>query len=334
MARRRGVLAALLVLTLAQSVRAQIDLLTYREAEKVIEALPDISADRREGYCPMLSNRGYGGYGGDSPHQLSFTVRNGCGPTAGQLVENYVIDRRTGTVTLWGDNPEVVGDAESRARAERLIRQARSRALSANEAKCLALEAAKSLPGWTSPGHLTIDAESNSEQNRLSFGVAFRSSIRPIDFGLDLDVDLGSGRVRDDQTGQDLWSAGVGRLTSEIFALREPDVLTNEEALTLVLALKIPAFEMEINRGCRLRAPVLPFRSDEAEVGLACDDRSDENANPVIVNVETGRTIDEATGQVLGSEDSHRVAEGLFEAKRRARFEIRNKIEAACGLKQ
>src|SRR5258708_34834662 len=126
---------------------AQLDLMTFREAESIVERVPDVVAARKEGRSTLLS----GAYDGEAD-EVSFWVRGGCGPTRGQLIENYKVNRWTGTVTLWGDNPLPVADEEGKLFAERLMLQVHSRILSADEAKCLALEAAKALPGWRSNG--------------------------------------------------------------------------------------------------------------------------------------------------------------------------------------
>src|SRR5437870_4678027 len=87
----------------AEDLSAQLDLLTFREAESLVERVPTVIAAREQGACPLLS-----GYYESEPEEVSFQVRSGCGDTGGQLIENYTVNRRTGAVRLWGDNPTAV----------------------------------------------------------------------------------------------------------------------------------------------------------------------------------------------------------------------------------
>ncbi len=120
----------------------QLDILTVREAQKIVASIPDVAAARQAGKCPQLSSA----YSGAD--RLDFQVRLNCGSSAGQLLNNYSVNRRTGAVRLWGDDPLPVADRAGEGLAANLIDQARARVLSNQEAACVALTAAKSLPDW------------------------------------------------------------------------------------------------------------------------------------------------------------------------------------------
>ena len=79
-------------------IKAQIDILTVREAESVVERVPDVVAATNKGECPLLSAT----YAGDE--QVDFQVRRSCGSNIGTLINNYTVNRRTGLVKLWGDD--------------------------------------------------------------------------------------------------------------------------------------------------------------------------------------------------------------------------------------
>ena len=104
----------------AGSARAQLDLLTLREAESLVELIPDVVSAQKKGECPDLSPM----Y--EERAQQSFQVRRECGPEAGTLIFHYTVNRRDGNVTLWGDNPVAVADDRGKAPASQLVQDAQS----------------------------------------------------------------------------------------------------------------------------------------------------------------------------------------------------------------
>src|SRR2546423_5409860 len=102
------------------ALHAQLDLLTLSEAERIVEKIPAVVDAQRKGECPDLS----ASYQGE---HLWFGVRSSCGPSAGMLIDRYDLNRRTGEVTLWGDDPRPVADVVGKELASRLVRQAQRR---------------------------------------------------------------------------------------------------------------------------------------------------------------------------------------------------------------
>jgi hypothetical protein len=277
---------------------------------------------RSNGECPSLSAN----Y--QEANQLWFQVRGGCGPTAGMLINNYTVDRRTGDVTLWGDNPLPVADQTGQAFARQLVLQARKRILTTREARCLALEAARSLPNWSgSDAAISVELLGKAEYDRVEFSVQHRSSVRPSDSGRGLSVNLRTARVRDDETGRQMMSAGLGALTSKILERRAPIWLSDEDAISI--AFQIPSVAAGVRGGCRLWAGGA-FRSEETQVGLSCGGRQAEGATVVAVNLRTGKTIDANTGKSLESVEATRLARQILDKLEQRRSELRKELDSVC----
>ena len=132
---------------LAVTATAQLNLLTPREAIQVFAMIPEIAKAKKEGFCPRFEAR----YG-DEASNLGVQVRYGCGPYAGALIGNYGVDLWTGAVHQ-GESKKRISNPEGQALAKTLLQAAASRILSENEARCLALAAARSLPDWDPEGN-------------------------------------------------------------------------------------------------------------------------------------------------------------------------------------
>lgn len=303
-------------------IKAQIDILTVREAESVVERVPDVVAATNKGECPLLSAT----YAGDE--QVDFQVRRSCGSNIGTLINNYTVNRRTGLVKLWGDDPQAVADESGRSLAKQLLVQARRRVLSGGEAACLALEAAKSIPGWReAKATIAIEPLGNSKSGRLEFNATFRELARPATAARSISVDLTTGRTRDNETGQDLDSAGTGGLKSKILKLRNPPWLTDVDALSV--ALEIPELASRAKDPCRLWAGGA-VSSTTTQVRLACDGRVSNDAPIVTVNLQTGQIVDGRTGKLLESPEARRVAQQLLADRERERMLVQKDLGEAC----
>lgn len=131
---------------------AQFDLLTPREASRIVEQIPAVLESAKTLACLPAADVSLP----DPQQPVTVDVEIGCD----NFRDRYIVDRRTGAVTTWGDNPKDVGGRASEALAEQLVRQARSRVLTLRESRCVALEAAESLPGWAGTvGSTTIESE-------------------------------------------------------------------------------------------------------------------------------------------------------------------------------
>lgn len=80
----------------AERLPAQLDLLTLREALSLVERVPEVSEAQKKRECPSAS----GGSTLAGPDDAGIQVRRECGPNGGQLINNYLVNRRTGAVTV------------------------------------------------------------------------------------------------------------------------------------------------------------------------------------------------------------------------------------------
>ena len=316
-------LVLLIYCTLAGGyLRAELNLLTLREAESLLEKVHEVAVSQERGECPQFSAT----Y--EDTDQLMIQVRRSCGSTGGTLINNYEVNRRTGVVTQWGDNAAPIAEPAVKSFAGQLIRAVRRRALSDDEARCLALEAAKALPGWGGgDATVTVQPFGKAEGAEVSFNANYHSLNQPADSGRLLSVDRNTAGVRDDETGEDLSSVGLGSLTSKISALRAPAWLTDQD--TLSIAQLIPAAAQGIRNGCRFWTGGA-FRAQEALVSLSCDGKQAEGATVIAVNLRTGQTTNADTGKVFESAESKGLASQLLAERERKLMDLRKEVDATC----
>ncbi len=125
----------------AKQLTGQVTLLTAREAKELVELTPEVAASRARGECPMLSVFG-------PPADIGFfsiEARGACwhsGDASSLLINNYVVNRKTGTVALDASH-SVISTPEMRQRAKAMLILAKGRVLSIAESRCIAIEAGK-----------------------------------------------------------------------------------------------------------------------------------------------------------------------------------------------
>jgi len=314
----------LLFVLSAICLEAQLNLLTLREAESLVERIPDVVGAQKNGECPNLSPN----Y--DVPEEFAFQVRSTCGSGSGMLIGNYTVNRQTGAVTLWGDDPQPVADAEGEVLAKQLVAQARQRILSTEEARCLALEAARSLTGWSgTDANVSVKpfGKVNRFESTMRFTATRSSSARPAQSGRLLTVNVAAALVRDDETGLNIVSAAVGALTSKMVELRAPLWLTDEDALSV--GMLIPRVAANLRDGCKLYTGGA-FYSHQAVMGVSCPEGRNMRDSNVLVNLQTGEANDPDTGKSLDSAESGRIARELLKQKKTRRAELQKEVDAAC----
>jgi hypothetical protein len=299
----------------------QIALLTIREAESIVEKVSSVEVARRSGLCPSLST------GLTSPNEVVVQVRRGCGSDAGTLLNNYTVDRRTGTISPSNEDGGPVLNSESRDFARHLVEEAHSRVLSNSEAACVALEAAKGLPGWSRPeANVTVGLIRQVAPDQVLFTAVNQQVGGPIQTSRFVTVDPTMPSVRDDELGITLSSARLGSLLSKIIELREPPLLTDEEALAV--ALSVPAVASRVESGCWLSGGGA-FSSDEVFAGVSCD--GDLRGDLVSIILRTGQVANDRTREVYQSEVAARLARRFLADRESQRSELRKEIQAICG---
>jgi len=299
----------------------QIALLTIREAESIVERVSSVEVARRSGLCPSLSA------GITSPDEVVVQVRRGCGSDAGTLLNNYTVNRRTGTISPSTEDGKPVLNPESRDFARHLIEEAHSRVLSNSEAACVALEAAKGLPGWSRPeANVAVELIRQVAPDQVLFAAVNQQVGGPVQTSRFVTVDPTMPSVRDDEMGINLSSAGLGSLFAKIIELREPPLLTDEEALTV--ALSVPAVASLVKVGCRLSGGG-DFTADEVFAGAFCN--GEERGDVVSINLRTGRVANGRTREIYQSVDAANLARTFLDKRESRRSEVRGEIQTLCG---
>jgi len=301
---------------------AQLTLLTMRDAESLVQTIPEVVTAQEHGECPQFS------VSYEGADQFLIQARRSCGATGGMLINNYVVDRRQSTVWQMADKPVPISDPAVESLGKELALRAHRRILSDTEARCLAAEAARALPGWGGgETAITVEPFGAAEGSEVRFNATHRWLSRPFDSVRLLTVDRDMAWVRDDETGENVMSEGLGALTSKLFAVRVPAWLTDED--TLAIAQQIPAAALGIREGCRLTVGGA-FRTEDALVGLACNGSAVQGTTVVAVNLRTGKTTNADTGKVLESPESRRIAIEFLAERERKLADLRKEVDGIC----
>lgn len=313
--------ASLLVLFVG-TAGAQLNLLTPREAVQVVGLIPEVAEARKQGLCPRFSVN----YG-DVLDRFSVQVRHGCGPYAGQWINTYEVDLRTGAIFQL-ESKQAIKNPEGNALAKTLLRQAIARVLSADEARCLALEAAKSLPGWAGPGH-DVSVEPFGEFS-LRFRARLRTQEPPMLASRLLTVDRSTALVHDDQTGIEIVSASLASLVSRMLTLHLPSLLSEADAVEI--AQQIPEVRAQALKPCSVFSIGGPLSWEDVYVAVQshCEGAPDASSILVAVNPETGAVTDPNTQKLLGSPAAARVAHERLDELEREKSTIRKYLNEAC----
>jgi len=311
----------------ARLLWAQFDLLTPHEASTIVERLPPVVEAAKKLPCPILADAT-----GDPWHSATFdvAVRAACRTSTGSsLIDRYVVDRRTGVVTTWGDNPSRVGDRSSEVLAEQLVTQARSRRLSMRESRCLALEAARSLPGWASPvDSITFVPWGASGSAETSFQLRHKSVTPPMEDAALLFVDPETGHVRNGGSFDEVMAPGLGELLAMLIALRSPPLLSDQDALSIVL--KVPVLGLLPQRKDCSFIISSALTPEKAQIAAACDGQYLDRPR-VVVNLRNGLVSDANTWETIDTPEASQLAGSLVSAVRDARLHLQKEIDTKCG---
>jgi hypothetical protein len=310
----------------AECLHAQLNFLTVREAASIVERVPDVAEAQKKGECPSIS----GGVDLAGHDEMGFQVRRQCGPYAGQLIDNYMVDRRTGKVAEGMEdlaNRKSALTAAGRVYAHDLVLEAQQRILSANEGRCLALEAARALPDWSAPDAIVSVEQVDGILAEMFFTATRSSKTRPTETVRTLAVDLSTATVRDDETGLNIASGGLGGLASKMIELRAPVWLTDEDAAAI--ALLIPHMQEALQVGCKAYTGGV-FHPREAVIGISCPGPPTPKATYATVNLQSGDVTNTDTGKSIPTPESAHLASDLLSSKSKRRNELQKELEAAC----
>jgi len=316
-------LARTILLTLLGNMAtAQVNLLTPREAVQIVGMIPEVAQARKQGFCPQFA----AGYG-DRVDKLGVQVRYGCGPYAGQWVNSYEIDLRTGS-TFQLETKEPVKSPEGETLARTLVKQASMRVLSSGEVTCLARMAAKSLTGWDGPGR-EISVE---RSDPVGFRFIARLRVQDPQMVTErlLTVDRRTAHVHDDKTGTEVISADLASLASKMLSLHYPSLLSENDALEV--AKQIPEVKMQALKPCSVFSVGGPLSWQDIYVSVQshCEGTPESSVVLVAVSPETGRVTDPNGYRDPWSSSAAETARERLNALDRARKSIRDSVDTAC----
>jgi len=306
------------------AAQAQLDLLTPREAVQIVALIPEVAEARKQGFCPRFS----AAYG-DRLDRLGVQVRDECGPNAGQWINSYTVDLRTGA-SFQMETKETVNNPEGEALAKRLLNGAAARLLSLEEARCLALDAAKSLPGWSGPGH-HVSIEPFGVIG-WRFHVRLTTDAPPTTTGRYLTVDPSTARVHDDEAGMEVVSPSLTSLASKMLILHLPLLLSDFDALEIARA--IPEIRAEETKPCSTFQLDGPLSWEDIYVAVVshCEGSSETSSILVGVNPETGVVTDPDGKKQFGSAGALQLAMQRLEELKRDRVATQKSLNAACHV--
>jgi hypothetical protein len=310
---------------LVGTAAGQVDLLTPREAVQVVGEIGEVAQARKQGYCPQFS----ASYG-DTLDKLGVQVRYGCGSFAGQLINNYRIDLRNGLVSeMETGAPIHNSDADTLSRT--LLTKARARRLSVQEGRCLVLEAAKDLAGWSGPEH-EVSVEPSGP-----FGLRYRARLVAQNPSVVAErfftIDRAAARVHDDETGMDVVSPNVAVLASMMLTLHQPSLLSGWDALEI--AQQIPEVKSQAARPCsvfHIGGP-LSWEAIYIAVQSHCEGQATQSSILVAVDPETGTVTDPNSMLKFVSSAADHLAQERLNALNREKEIAREKVNASCGVR-
>lgn len=314
-------------LMLSPPLTAQFDLLTPVEASRIVERIPPVIEQARKLRCPVITNVSLSDP--QQPTIFDVEVRAACRTSSGSsLIDRYRVDRRDGTVTTWGDNPAKVADSESQLLAEQILRQARSRILSTRESQCLALEAARSLPGWGTEGGTTAIALVGTPpfSAKTYFSVTRKIGHPPVELTIFLYVDPTTGHVLNAGTATEVTSASLAQLLAKLIALRSPDLLSDNDFVAI--AKMMPRFAAAQHNGCSLNVSDA-FMPERAEVQAVCNGSYVEGLG-VSISVSQGSVFDSETGAEIDVPEAKLLAQKLSSVLHERRKRLENEVSARC----
>jgi hypothetical protein len=323
------VLVGYLFLAPAESV-AEMNVLTIREAERILDLVPAVAGSNAQGHCPLYNVLD------ESPTWLSIQVREACPPPgfASNLLGNYVINRRTGAVAEGLDADSLgprISTAEISSVTNDLLRRARGRVLNAKEAECLVLEAARSDMGVSGPAGTYSASELTETRGEFRFSVQHRVPNEPAVAVKFFTVRSDTTGVRDDSTGEQVISPGLALLTSRILSAEESPGMSIDDALTI--ALEIPSLASLVANGCSELASNGDGTSDEIYIGLrtwCAGARTDTVSTVAAVNARSGRVVDPKTHKPIDSPASEKAARQILQRHQERIDKDKAAVASAC----
>jgi hypothetical protein len=325
-------LVGYLCLTAANSL-AQMNVLTIREAEQILDLVPAVADSIAQGRCPSYD------VFDESPIWLSIQVRETC-PRPGfvsNLLGSYVINRRTGAVASGLDADDRTGPWISTPKlttlTNDLLRRARARVLNAKEAECLALEAARSEMGASEPTGTYSASKLAEGRGEFRFRVEQHLANKPAVAVKLFTIRSDAVSVRDDDIGEAVISPGLALLSSTILSAQDSSHLSVDDALTI--ALQVPSLGRSVANGCSELVSDGNGASIEMYIVLRTQCPGTDTIRTVAaVNAQSGRVTDPKTHKSLDSPESEKIAREILKRRQEKLDQDKSAVAAACKLSE
>jgi hypothetical protein len=219
-----------------------------------------------------------------------------------------------------------------RAEARDLVAAACRRLLSPEEARCLAIQAAKDSIGiQRDNGGLSVDTLEGGRPGEAHFIVTYHLRGQPAVSARSFIVDLESWQLWDAHTFTPFRSEGVGRLASMMASARSEPALSPEDILQI--ALRTPRVTSRLSTGCSGLVVGGEGTSAATYVGLrGCPGSFGTSETSVAVDTHTGVVTDPRTGKQVDAPDATRLAADLVREQTRRHLEVVEGLKAACPV--
>jgi hypothetical protein len=197
--------------------------------------------------------------------------------------------------------------------------------LSEGEARCLALEAARSFQGGGEKDSKVSVREVGNEGYRSDFTSQHFLVGIPAAVERPLTVDRATVQVLDSGTGTSVLSADVAALAARLLALRDPIQLTYKDAA--IVALRIPEIAAMVPEGCILSVGDAP---SSLRVGAVISCGGQSRGGSFEINLGTGE-VTGADRRRFGSHAAIDLTSRILGDQRRRQAALRKETETACS---
>jgi hypothetical protein len=323
----RNLLLAVTLIEVPATCRAQLNGLTLRESEEILETLPMFKAAERRGECP-----GFVPGPSESPDSVWLQMRGFCPPDGfhgSTTIEAFQVNRFSGVVTEWPSGHSVAGPSETAALTRTLVAGARARILSEHEAECLAREAVRDslIPREAEP----MIEKKGREGMEILFLVRVAQPQPAIKGEWRVSVDTGSLAIFAD--GERIDASTADAVMDRMRTMREPLSISLPE--TIELARRVPSILSRIEATCSAVVAAEYGTANKRFVTLedGCQPPPRSLIVLGIIDTLTGAITQPGTDKVLTTPETTQLAGEFLSRAGQRRAVAAKEIEKVCAGK-
>jgi hypothetical protein len=308
---------------------AQIDWLTTSESEELIELHPLFKSSQARGECP-----GFVRLGPEVQRKISLQLRQFCLPDevfGSGMIQNLDVDRATGAVMIWQSEKSLDESEQTKNLRRTLVAEARARALTVQDATCVAREVVRRQ--WGPDANLELLRRPAAKENEVEFSVQYLLlKPRALVPGR-ISIDTRFLSVRERSGGTLIHSLDVDELFSRMREVREPPYLSKFDVIRIVS--EIPSFTADISRRCAVELSADEGTAHKRFITIedTCDKYPRSSRVIAAVDLRTGMVTDPRSQKIMDNELSVSLAKELLSAHINRREDSKVKIEHTCHEK-